>query len=63
VLRERGLQEKLGPSIATEFDVLRPGIHDEGPHDWPVRPPCQFSNELDVGQFENAARPAGSAPE
>ena len=95
VLREGSLQEKLGPSIATEFDVLVPGIHDErgtgvaltgiisqqwsvatvhfnaaatltrdqhidyfldtiieGPHDWPVRPVCEFSYELDVGQFE-----------
>jgi hypothetical protein len=29
VLREGSLQEKPGPSIATEFDVLLPGIHDE----------------------------------
>jgi hypothetical protein len=60
VLRERSLQEKLGPSIATEFNVPLPGIHDEGPHDWPVRPLCQFSYELDVGHFENAAHPLRS---
>ena len=29
VLREGSLQEKSGPSIATEFDVLLPGISDE----------------------------------
>lgn len=29
VLREGVLQEKSGPSIATEFGVLLPGIHDE----------------------------------
>ena len=29
VLREGGLQEKPGPSIATEFGVLLPGINDE----------------------------------
>ncbi len=29
VLREGGLQEKPGPSIATEFGVLLPGVHDE----------------------------------
>jgi hypothetical protein len=29
VLREGSLQEKPGPSIATEFDVLLPGIGDE----------------------------------
>src|SRR5204862_6305244 len=29
VLREGSLQEKTGPSIATEFGVLLPGIHDE----------------------------------
>jgi hypothetical protein len=29
VLREGSLQQKPGPSIATEFDVLLPGIHDE----------------------------------
>ena len=29
VLREGSLQEKPGPSIATEFGVLLPGIHDE----------------------------------
>lgn len=29
VLREGSLQEKPGPSIATEFDVLLPGIRDE----------------------------------
>jgi hypothetical protein len=28
VLREGSLQEKPGPSIATEFDVLLPGIED-----------------------------------
>jgi hypothetical protein len=98
VLREGSLQEKPGPSIATEFDVLLPGIHDEpgtgvgltgivsqqwrwttvhfnaavtltreqhvdyfldtiieGPHDWVVRPVCEFSYELDVGQFETGA--------
>jgi hypothetical protein len=94
VLREGSLQEKPGPSIATEWDVLLPGIRDEagagvgligivsqqwslatihlnleaaltrdqhadyivdtiveGPHDWPVRPVCEFFYELDVGQF------------
>src|SRR6266566_6115980 len=29
MLREGSLQEKLGPSIATEFGILLPGIHDE----------------------------------
>jgi len=29
VVREGSLQEKLGPSIATEFGVLLPGVHDE----------------------------------
>src|SRR5207249_2057113 len=29
VLREGSLQEKPGPSIATEFGVLLPGINDE----------------------------------
>ena len=29
VLREGSLQEKLGPGIATELDVLLPGLHDE----------------------------------
>jgi hypothetical protein len=29
VLREGTLQEKLGPSIATEFGVLLPGINDQ----------------------------------
>jgi hypothetical protein len=29
VLREGVLQEKTGPSIATEFGVLLPGIHDD----------------------------------
>src|SRR5262249_14341370 len=29
VLREGGLQEKPGPSIATEFGVLLPGINDQ----------------------------------
>jgi len=29
MLREGSLQEKPGPSIATEFGVLLPGIHDE----------------------------------
>ena len=29
VLREGSLQEKPGPSVATEFGVLLPGIHDE----------------------------------
>jgi hypothetical protein len=29
MLREGSLQEKSGPSIATEFGVLLPGIHDE----------------------------------
>src|SRR5690242_13432785 len=29
VLREGSLQEKPGPSIATEFGVLLPGVHDE----------------------------------
>lgn len=29
VLREGNLQEKPGPSIATEFGVLLPGVHDE----------------------------------
>jgi hypothetical protein len=29
VLREGVLQEKPGPSIATEFGVLLPGVHDE----------------------------------
>jgi hypothetical protein len=29
VLREGSLQEKLGPSIATEFGVLLPGINDQ----------------------------------
>ena len=29
VLREGSLQEKPGPSIATEFGILLPGIHDE----------------------------------
>jgi hypothetical protein len=29
VLREGSLQEKSGPSIATEFGVLLPGINDE----------------------------------
>src|SRR5215472_2983371 len=29
VLREGTLQDKLGPSIATEFGVLLPGINDE----------------------------------
>jgi hypothetical protein len=29
VLREGALQEKLGPSIATEFGVLLPGINDQ----------------------------------
>ncbi len=29
VLREGALQDKPGPSIATEFGVLLPGIHDE----------------------------------
>jgi hypothetical protein len=98
VLREGSLQEKLGPSIATEFEILLPGINDEpgtgvgltgivsqqwslatvhvnaavaltrdqhidyfldtiieGPHDWPVRPVCEFSYELDVGQFETGS--------
>jgi hypothetical protein len=98
VLREGSLQEKPGPSIATEFDVLLPGIHDEsgtgvgligiasqqwrwttvhfnaaatltreqhvdyfldtiieGPHDWIVRPVCEFTYELNVGQFEAGA--------
>jgi hypothetical protein len=98
VLREGSLQEKPGPSIATEFDVLLPGVHDEpgtgvgltgivsqqwrwatvhfnaaaaltreqhadyfldtiieGPHDWAVRPVCEFSYKLDVGQFETSA--------
>ena len=27
----------------------------EGPHDWPVRPVCEFSYELDVGQFETGS--------
>lgn len=29
VLREGGLQDKAGPSIATEFGILLPGINDE----------------------------------
>jgi len=29
VVREGSLQEKLGPSIATEFGALLPGVHDE----------------------------------
>jgi hypothetical protein len=29
VLREGSLQERPGPSIATEFDILLPGISDE----------------------------------
>ena len=29
MLREGSLQEKPGPSIATEFGILLPGIHDE----------------------------------
>jgi hypothetical protein len=29
VLREGSLQDKPGPSVATEFDVLLPGIHNE----------------------------------
>jgi hypothetical protein len=29
VLREGSLQEKLGPSIATEFGILLPGVRDE----------------------------------
>jgi hypothetical protein len=29
VLREGSLQDKTGPSIATEFDVLLPGVRDE----------------------------------
>jgi hypothetical protein len=29
ILREGSLQEKHGPSIATEFGMLLPGIHDE----------------------------------
>ncbi|MBV8737224.1 MAG: hypothetical protein JO007_08200 [Alphaproteobacteria bacterium] len=29
VLREGSLQQKLGPSIATELDVLLPGVRDE----------------------------------
>jgi hypothetical protein len=103
VLREGSLQEKLGPSIATEFDLLLPGIHDErgtgvaltgiasqqwnvatvhfnaaasltrdqhidyfldtiieGPHDWPVRPVCEFSYELDVSQFETGSGLVGA---
>jgi hypothetical protein len=94
VLREGSLQEKTGPSVAAEFDLLLPGIRAEpgagvgligivsqqwrwatvhfnaeaaltrdqhadyfldaiveGPHDWAVRPVCEFSYELDVGQF------------
>jgi hypothetical protein len=94
VLREGSLQEKTGPSVAAEFDVLLPGIRAEpgagvgligivsqqwrwaavhvnaeaaltrdqhadyfldaiveGPHVWAVRPVCEFSYELDVGQF------------
>jgi hypothetical protein len=98
VLREGGLQEKTGPSIATEFDLLLPGIGDEagagvgltgilsqrwrwatvhfnvaaaltreqhadyfldtiieGPDDWVVRPVCEFTYELDVGEFATRA--------
>jgi hypothetical protein len=94
VLREGSLQEKTGPSVAAEFDVLLPGIRAEpgagvgligivsqqwrwvtvhfnaeaaltrdqradyfldaiveGPHGWAVRPVCEVSYELDVGQF------------
>jgi hypothetical protein len=94
VLREGSLQQKPGPSVAAEFEVLLPGVRDEpgagvgligivsqqwrwatvhvnaeaaltrdqhadyfldaiveGPHDWAVRPVCEFSYELDVGQF------------
>jgi hypothetical protein len=94
VWREGVLQDKPGPSIATEFTVLLPGTPDEhgagvgltgivsqrwswgtvhfnaaaaltreqhadyfldtiieGPHDWAVRPVCEFSYELDVGEF------------
>jgi len=29
ILREGSLQEKPGPSVATEFGILLPGIHDE----------------------------------
>jgi hypothetical protein len=94
VVREGSLQQKPGPSVAAELDVLLPGIHAEpgagvgligivsqqwrwatvhfnaeaaltrdqhadyfldaiveGSHDWAVRPVCEFSYELDVGQF------------
>jgi hypothetical protein len=95
VLREGSLQQKPGPSIATEFAVLLPGIRDEhgagvsltgivsrqwgwatvhfnaaaaltreqhgdlfldaiieGPHDWAVRPVCEFFYQRDFGQFQ-----------
>jgi hypothetical protein len=103
VLREGSLQDKPGPSIAAEFDVLLPGIRDEpgagagligvvsqqwrwatlhinagaaltrerrgeyvldtiieGPHDWPLRPVCEFFYESDVGQFETRSGLVGA---
>jgi hypothetical protein len=103
VLREGSLQEKSGPSIATEFDVLLPGIRDEhgtgaglvgivsqqwrwatvhvnaaaaltreqhgdlfldtiveGPHDWAVRPVCEFFYERDFGQFQTRSALVGA---
>jgi hypothetical protein len=103
VLREGSLQEKPGPSVATEFDVLLPGIRDEhgtgisltgivsqqwrwvtvhfntaaalmreqhgdlfldtiieGPHDWAVRPVCEFFYERDFGQFQTRSGLVGA---
>jgi hypothetical protein len=103
VLRQGSLQEKPVPSIATEFDVLLPGIHDErgtgisligivsqqwswvtvhfnaaagltreqhanyvldtiveGPHEWAVRPVCEFFYERDVGQFHTRSGLVGA---
>jgi hypothetical protein len=94
VWREGVLQDKPGPSIATESSVLLPGAPDdhgtgvgltgiisqrwnwgtvhfnaaatltreqladyfldtiiEGPHDWPVRPVCEFFYQQEVSQF------------
>jgi hypothetical protein len=103
VLREGSLQEKPGPSIATEFDLLLPGIRDEhgtgasligivsqqwswaavhfnaaatltqeqhadyfldtiieGPHDWAVRPVCEFFYERDVGESQTRSGLVGA---
>jgi hypothetical protein len=100
VWRDGVLQDKPGPSIATEFTVLLPGTPDEhgagvgltgivsqrsswgtmhfnaaaaltreqhadyfldtiieGPHDWAVRPVCEFSYEFGVGEVATPLRP------